>query len=78
MKDFYKRLKAMPKELNELYKVDYRELRDTLDTAAELLDISLRWLMYAQSDQVRKTATFLDIVGSEYEDVVDKDTILGT
>ncbi|KAI0900255.1 hypothetical protein F4806DRAFT_149507 [Annulohypoxylon nitens] len=78
MKDFYKRLKAMPKELNDLYKVDYRELRDTLDTAAELLDISLRWLMYAQSDQVRKTATFLDIVGSEYEDVVDKDTILGS
>ncbi|KAI1095243.1 hypothetical protein F5B19DRAFT_371836 [Rostrohypoxylon terebratum] len=76
MKDFFKRLKAMPKELNELYKVDYRELRDTLDTAAELLDISLRWLMYAQSSQVRKTATFLDIVGSEYEDVVDKDTIL--
>ncbi|KAI2468443.1 hypothetical protein F4781DRAFT_432419 [Annulohypoxylon bovei var. microspora] len=70
-KKFFSRLKSIPDELNELYSSMYQELTGS---EGELLVITLRWLMYSRGYHIRRTDVFLDAIGSEYEDKVNKDT----
>ncbi|KAI1411672.1 hypothetical protein F5Y13DRAFT_200661 [Hypoxylon sp. FL1857] len=72
-KTLFNRLKTIPDGLNELYETMYQELARC---ESELLIITLRLLMYAQGNKVRKTVPFLSIIENEFEERVNKETIL--